>query len=199
MLARTGSSGIDKQPVAGAVAVGIPAYGNSGLAGDFISDPEDHGGVDRAVYAYSREDLDLWQAELGRDLASGVFGENLTTVAVDVTGAEIGERWRIGSELVLEVSAPRTPCRTFAAWMDEKRWIHTFTQHALPGAYLRVLVPGSVRAGDTVEVVRRPGHGVTVGLVFRAITTESELLPQVAVVDALAGEMLATVRRRVGA
>ncbi|MFE9748355.1 MOSC domain-containing protein [Saccharothrix saharensis] len=198
MLARTGRSGIGKQPQVGSVAVGVPGYGKSGFAGDFIGDPEDHGGVDRAVYAYSREDLDFWQGELERDLPSGVFGENLTTVAVDVTGAEIGERWRVGAELVLEVSAPRTPCRTFAAWMDEKRWIHTFTRRALPGAYLRVLVPGSVRAGDAVEVAHRPGHGVTVGLVFRAITTEPELLPQVAAVDALASDMLATVRRRVG-
>lgn len=199
MLARTGRSGIDKRPVVGAVEVGVPGYGGSGFAGDFIGDPDDHGGGDRAVYAYAREDLDWWRAELGRSLASGVFGENLTTIAVDVTGAEIGERWRIGAELVLEVSAPRTPCRTFAAWMDEKRWIHTFTRRAAPGAYLRVLTPGSVRAGDAVQVVHRPGHGVTVGLVFRAITTESELLSRIVTVDALAEDILATARRRVGA
>jgi MOSC domain-containing protein YiiM len=197
MLARTGHSGIDKRPVDGSVGVGVPEHGESGFEGDSIGEPEDHGGHDRAVYVYAREDLDWWQAELGRPLRSGVFGENLTLVGVDVTGAVIGERWRVGPELVLEVSAPRTPCRTFAAWMERERWIHTFTRRGVPGAYLRVVNPGKVRAGDAVSVVRRPDHGVTVGLAFRAIMTEPEHLPRLAAVEELAADLLASARRRV--
>jgi MOSC domain-containing protein YiiM len=196
MVARNGVSGIDKRPVTGLVEVGVPSPGSSGLAGDAIGDPVDHGGLDRAVSAYAREDLDAWQAELGVPLASGVYGENLTTAGLDVTDAEIGERWRVGASLVLEVSAPRLPCRTFAAWIDRPGWVRTFTERGMPGAYLRVVSPGAVCSGDTVEVVARPGHGVTVGVAFRAITTSPDLLPLLADVHALAEDIRATVARR---
>lgn len=116
---------------------------DSGLAGDAIGDRSVHGGDDQAVYAYAREDLDWWQGELGCDLDNGQFGENLTTRDVDVTGARIGEQWHIGTEgLVLEVSSPRIPCRTFAAWLNRRGWVKTFTAKAIPGAYLRVISPG---------------------------------------------------------
>ena len=173
---KSGRSGIDKRPVAGVVRVAPPGAGGSGLAGDAICDTANHGGPDQAVYAYAREDLDGWQAELG-PLRSGGFGENLTTAGLDVTGAVLGEWWRVGDELVLQVTAPRLPCRTFAAWLDRAGWVKTFTQRAAPGAYLRVLRPGAVRAGDPLVVTDRPDSPVTVGLSFRAITTEPELLP----------------------
>lgn len=114
---KIGVSGIDKRPVAGPVQVrapGVKGVGGSGLAGDDVCDLRHHGGDDQAVYAYAREDLDGWAAELGRVLPNGVFGENLTTSGLPVTSALIGERWRIGERLVLEVSVPRVPCRTFA-------------------------------------------------------------------------------------
>ncbi|WP_027934833.1 MOSC domain-containing protein [Amycolatopsis thermoflava] len=183
-----GVTGIDKRPVDGPVAVAAPGprgVGASGVAGDVICDLRHHGGDDQAVYVYAREDLDVWAAELGRELPPGVFGENLTTTGVDVTGALIGERWRVGSSLVLEVTSPRIPCRTFAGWLGERGWVKTFTQRALPGAYFRVLEPGSVQAGDAVTVLSRPDHGVTIGLAFRAFTTEPALLPDLATVEAL--------------
>nr|WP_052478376.1 MOSC domain-containing protein [Kibdelosporangium sp. MJ126-NF4]CEL17986.1 Uncharacterized protein conserved in bacteria [Kibdelosporangium sp. MJ126-NF4]CTQ90786.1 Uncharacterized protein conserved in bacteria [Kibdelosporangium sp. MJ126-NF4] len=128
MLAATGKSGIDKRPAAGPVTVTVPQAGTSGLADDAISDGRFHGGPDRAVHAYAREDLDVWQHELGTQLHCGIFGENLTTAGLDVTNVEIGERWRIGAEVVLEVSAPRIPCRTFAAWLKREKWMRTFTE-----------------------------------------------------------------------
>ncbi|MEU8787668.1 MOSC domain-containing protein [Streptomyces sp. NPDC048637] len=176
-----GGTGIDKRPVDGPVAVAAPGpqgLGGSGLAGDAVVDLRHHGGDDQAVYAYAREDLDDWQRELGRELANGAFGENLTTSGVEVTGARIGERWRVGPRLLLEVSSPRIPCRTFHGWIGERGWIRRFTQAGVPGAYLRVIEPGEIRAGDAVEVVHRPDHEVTVGLMFRALTTRRELLPQ---------------------
>ncbi|CAM3587058.1 MOSC domain-containing protein [Kibdelosporangium persicum] len=196
MLAATGHSGIDKRPVTGPVAVSAPEAGASGLAGDKISDGTVHGGPDRAVYAYAREDLDDWQKDLGTTLPSGGFGENLTTIGVDVNGAEIGERWRVGHEVVLEVSAPRTPCRTFAAWLERGDWIRTFIDRGVPGAYLRVIRPGAIRAGDAVEVLTRPGHGVTVDLVFQAITRRPDLLTRLTGAEALAEDILAKVLRR---
>src|SRR3954451_21221523 len=131
--ADTGITGIDKRPVTGPVKVLAPdARGVSGLVGDRIASARHHGGVDQAVYAYAREDLDDWERDLGRPLASGCFGENLTTSGIDATNALIGERWRVGAEVVLEVSVPRIPCSTFAGWIGERHWVKTFTNRAVP-------------------------------------------------------------------
>ncbi len=199
IAAKSGSSGIDKRPVAGPVLVRAPGpkgIGGSGLVGDTICDTPNHGGDDQAVYAYAREDLDRWQADLGRPLSSGSFGENLTTSGLDVTGAVIGERWRVGADLVLQVTVPRIPCRTFAVWLGEQGWIKTFTLRAIPGAYLRVLNPGEVRHSDPIVVEHRPAHPVTIGTVFRAITTEPDLLPQLLQADELPEETKDRARRR---
>lgn len=180
-----GVTGIDKRPVTGPVRVVVPGPGGSGLAGDELCDTRYHGGAAQAVYAYAREDLDESASRLGRVLDNGMFGENLTTSGLDVTGAIVGERWRIGSAL-LEVTAPRLPCRTFAGWLGERGWVRTFTQRAAPGAYLRVVEEGRLQAGDTVTVLDRPGHAVSVGAAFRALTTERELLPRLLAVESLA-------------
>ncbi|HKN54325.1 MAG TPA: MOSC domain-containing protein, partial [Amycolatopsis sp.] len=155
-----GVTGIDKQPVGGRVEVRAPGpkgIGGSAIVGDEIGDLRNHGGDDQAVYAYAREDLDAWETELARSLPNGIFGENLTTQGIDVTGALIGELWRVGESVLLEVSVPRIPCRTFASWLDERGWVKRFTARAIPGAYLRVVEPGTIEAGDSITVVDRPG------------------------------------------
>jgi MOSC domain-containing protein YiiM len=195
----TGVSAIDKRPADRPVMVRDPGpkgSGEGGLVGDSIGDPRSHGGHDQAVYAYAREDLDAWQADLGVPLASGVFGENLTTAGLDVTGARTGERWRIGERVLLQVTVPRIPCRTFAAWMRRHGWVRTFTERAVPGAYLRVLEPGWIRAGDPIVVEHRPDHDVTMGLVFRALTTEPDLLPRLLEPDDLPEDAKDRARRR---
>ena len=194
-----GYTGIDKRPASGPVQVRAPGpkgVGGSGLVGDRVCDMRNHGGDDQAVYAYAREDLDRWSVDLGRPLASGAFGENLTTTGLDVTGALIGERWRIGDEVVLEVCSPRIPCRTFAGWLGERGWVRIFTNRAVPGAYLRVIEPGFIESGYPLEIVHRPDHDVTVGLTFRALTTEPDLLPRLLVADALEEEAKDRARRR---
>jgi MOSC domain-containing protein YiiM len=197
------STGIDKIAAHEAVMVRPPGPMRnglgSGLVGDTIGNQKLHGGDDQAVYAYAREDLDGWEAVLARGLSNGMFGENLTTSGVDVTGARIGERWRVGTDgLVLEVSAPRTPCRTFSAFLQLRSWIKTFTEAGKPGAYFRVISPGTVRAGDAISIDHRPDHDVTIGLVFRARMSAPELLPQLLAADALSSELKAYARRRVG-
>ncbi|CAM5500144.1 MOSC domain-containing protein [Streptomyces purpurascens] len=196
-----GVTGIDKQPVDGAVRVSAPGpkgIGGSGLAGDAVCKLEHHGGDDQAVYAMAREDLDEWERELGRTLADGAFGENLTTQGLDVSGARIGERWRIGPEVVLEITSGRIPCRTFQGHLEEKGWVKRFTQRGAPGAYLRVIEPGAIRAGDAVEIVHRPDHDVTVALQFRAVTTDRPLLPRLlAAGEALHPEVLRAAREYV--
>lgn len=196
------STGIDKRPVDWPVEVAEPGpkgTGAVGLAGDRVYDHRHHGGTYQAVYAYAREDLDYWAAQFGHPLANGVFGENLTTIGLEVNQALIGERWRIGADVVLEVTSPRIPCSTFQGWLKRRGWIKRFTQAVRPGSYLRVVEPGRVQAGDPVEVVSRPEHDVTVALTFRALTTEPELLPRLLVATALPPQDLAVIRRRVAA
>jgi MOSC domain-containing protein YiiM len=192
----TSGSGIDKSPVHRPVRVQVPrpknsGPGQSGLVGDVICDIKHHGGPDQAVYAYAREDLDWWEQLLERELPDGMFGENLTTEGLNLTDAVIGERWRIGEELLLEARLPRIPCVTFAAKMAEPRWIKRFTEVGVTGAYLRVVTPGEVRTGDGIEVVARPAHGVSIGTYFRAITTQRDRLAElVPAREFLAGETL---------
>ena len=197
----TGRSGIDKRPVDGPVRVRAPgpAKGRGGLVGDEIVSSRHHGGNDQAVYAYATEDLAWWRRELDRDLPPGTFGENLTTEGVDLTGAVVGEHWSVGERLVLQVTSPRIPCQTFAAWMDRPKWIRRFTERAAPGTYLRVLHPGPVQAGDPVVVTRRPAHGLTIGVMFRALTLEPALLPSLAGVPDLPGDVRDVVARRLAA
>jgi MOSC domain-containing protein YiiM len=192
-------TGIDKRPVSGPVMVTAPGpkgNGDVGLAGDRVYDVKHHGGPDQAVYAYAREDLDEWAEELGRDLGDGAFGENLTTAGVSVNGALIGERWRIGDDVVLEVCCPRIPCGTFQGWMERDGWIKRFTEAAKAGAYLRVISPGLIRAGDPVAIEHRPAHDVTVAVTFRALTTEPELLPRLLAADAMPDDIKDLARKR---
>jgi len=158
---------IDKRPIRHAVPVG--PYG---LGGDLVKDHRHHGGIEQAVYAYADEDAAWWGGDLGITLPPGTFGENLRTHGIDVTGAEIGERWRIGtSGLELELTCPRIPCATFARRMSgfgvpQRGWVKRFARHGAPGAYFAVSSSGTVTAGDEIEVVHRPGHGITLGQTF---------------------------------
>jgi MOSC domain-containing protein YiiM len=196
-----GITGINKQPVDHPVAVRAPGPKtvglHSGLVGDQIFDIKHHGGNGQAVYAYAREDYDWWERELGRTLSGGLFGENLTTVDVDVSGSVIGENWRIGADLVLEPTFGRIPCATFQAKMGEPHWVKTFAQRNRPGAYLRVVTPGDVRAGDRVEVVDRPAHGVTIADAFRAYMSEPDLIPELLERDGLPETLRAELASRV--
>lgn len=195
-----GVTGIDKRPVTAPVEVSDPGprgTGGSGLAGDAVCDLRHHGGHHQAVYAYAREDLDAWEAELGRTLGCGAFGENLTTRGLDLLGAVVGERWRVGERCVLQVTCPRIPCRTFAGWLEEQGWVRRFTERGIAGAYLAVVAPGPVRGGDPVALVRRPAHGVTLGAMFRAMTTEKDRLPDLlAAGDDLPGPVREDALRR---
>lgn len=146
---------IDKRPVDGPVQVN-----ELGLAGDQKIDSS-HGGPDKAVYAYSIEDADWWAAQLGRETPPGLFGENLRTCGVETSDALIGERWRIGPTL-LEVRMPRTPCDNLSLRMGIEKFHLRFNRTGRVGAMLKVLEPGTVRAGDPIRLEYRPEHGVRV-------------------------------------
>jgi MOSC domain-containing protein YiiM len=159
-----GVTAIDKRPQVGRVPVG-----ELGLAGDSVCDTKHHGGPDQALYVYATEDSDWWAAELDREIPPGLFGENLDTVGLEVTGALIGERWQIGDgadAVEVEVRSPRIPCITFQYRMQLRGWIKRFHREGRPGAYLKVLKTGAIAAGDPVTVTSRPAHEVTVGGLF---------------------------------
>lgn len=162
-------SGIDKrpQPFLDVEFIG-PSYGDgSGVVGDTVGDSKHHGGAQKAVYAFAREELDFWEKELGRSFANGSFGENLTTSGIDLARTLINQQVNVGSA-VLEISIVRQPCRTFAGWIEEPGWVKTFSRHGRCGAYLRVVEPGRISAGDEIELVGTPDHDIDVLTAFRA-------------------------------
>lgn len=169
-----GRTGIDKRPSQNRVALK-----NDGVEGDVIVDRKHHGGYDKAVYAYAHEDLIWWESELEIGLTNGRFGENLTTSGIDVTHAVIGQRWAIGSS-ILEVSQPRIPCRVFAGFWERPTLIRDFTKAGRPGAYLRIIQEGDIGAGDAIEIVHTPSHGITISELFSAKSGERSRIAEIA-------------------
>lgn len=187
-------SSIDKRSVAGPVAVH-----SLGLEGDTVTDHRHHGGVHQAVYAYAQEELDHWAGELGGPLRPGFAGENLTTEGIALEECLVGEEWEVGTAR-FRVATVRIPCTTFRRWVavegyDDRGWVKRFTARRRPGVYLAVVRPGHLTAGDAVEVVHRPTHGVTADVMFRALTTERSLLPELAAVEVLPPAVARDVRR----
>lgn len=149
------TTGIWKSPVPTRVALrGV------NFAGDDQADRRVHGGPDKTVYAYAREDYDYWRDTDGIDTSPGLFGENLTTDGIDLSLAIVGERWTVGST-VLEVAQPRLPCFKLGLRTNDTEFPKRFQRARRPGAYLRVVREGDVGAGDEITVHDRPAHGIT--------------------------------------
>lgn len=186
---------IDKRPVTGRVLLA-----DDHVEGDEIADLRFHGGEHQAVYAYAEEDASFWRTEIGaalqRPIVPGSFGENLTTRGLDLIGAVVGERWALGTT-VLEVSTFRQPCRVFQGYWELPGLMKRFVAAGRAGAYLRIVTEGAVAAGDPIEVVSRPDHGVTVGEAFRLRNGERALAVHVAQAGALPPRFLAWARDQV--
>jgi MOSC domain-containing protein YiiM len=182
-------SAIAKHPVAGTVRVA-----GVNVAGDDQADRRVHGGPDKAVYAYASEDIAWWSAQLGRELAPGAFfGENLTTEGVDVSGAVIGERWRIGT-VELEVCQPRLPCAKLGTRFGDLTMVRRFAEASRPGAYLRIVTEGELRDGDAIELRSRPRHGITIAFVADAILLDDGLRARAGSAPELAGDLARHLR-----
>jgi MOSC domain-containing protein YiiM len=165
---RPARSAVWKSPVVGPIAVrGV------NLAGDDQADRRAHGGPDKVVYAYAVEDVRWWEQKIGRSLAYGEFGENLTTEGMEVNDALVGERWQIGT-VVFEVSEPRIPCWRLGVRMNDKLFPRHFTEALRPGAYFRLVVEGDVASGDQIRVVERPDHDLTIRDIFRIYTRDRQ-------------------------
>ena len=167
--ARPRKSGIDKRPATG-LEVFSPGdgYGHgSGVVGDLVGNSKHHGGAQKAVYAYAREELDHWERECGRSFSDGFFGENLTTEGIDLESLLVNQRVRVGTAL-LEVSVARTPCATFAAHVAEPAWTKRFAARGRSGTYFRVVEPGAIRPGDAIVLLDAPEHDIDIHTLFAA-------------------------------
>lgn len=153
---KSGRTGIYKRPAENPVQIT-----RDGLAGDTICDTENHGGVDQAVYVYGTPDYAWWAETLGRELAPGTFGENLTVTGLESASLQVGDRLQAGT-VVLEVTAPRIPCVTLATRMGDPAFVKRFRRAERPGVYCRVIREGHVRVGD--EVTLHPYEGETLGV-----------------------------------
>ena len=187
-------SAIDKLPARGTVEVG-----GLSLVGDEVGNTKQHGGTYQAVHAYAAEDLQSWTDQLGRYVRPGLFGENLTTLDLDLNACVVGEQWMVGTAR-FQVTSVRTPCQTFARWMalqgfDSDGWVERFARHGRGGVYLSVLERGWVQEGDMVTVMDQPRHGLTTGTMFRALTTDPALLPLLLEVDGLPLEVYEQAER----
>ncbi|WP_018899106.1 MOSC domain-containing protein [Rhizobium sp. 2MFCol3.1] len=148
-------TGINKHAISGGVLVDA-----EGLLGDAICNRKHHGGVDQAVYVEGSLTLDWWSAELGQTIKPGTFGENLVIEGLDNTMVAVGDRF-IAGNLVLEVTSARIPCATFAARMGDPLFVKRYTRAGRPGIYCRVIKPGTVTTGETVEWQCFEGSRVT--------------------------------------
>ncbi|MEV4345456.1 MOSC domain-containing protein [Actinoplanes sp. NPDC049596] len=182
-------TGIYKEPVTHPVDVRAPGPKHTGLhsgvVGDQIGDTKHHGGDDQAVYAYAREDYSWWETELGRPLPDGMFGENMTTVGLDLVTTQIGEIWRIGDTLELSPTFGRIPCATFQARMGEKQWLKRFARENRTGAYFRVITPGPLQAGDPIEITHRPANGISLADAFAIYMFDPASLPRILEADGI--------------
>lgn len=183
---------IFKDPVAGRVKI-VDHH----VDGDRQADQVNHAGVHKAVYAYAREDLDWWAAELGREIEDGFVGENLTIRGYDVSHAVVGERWRVGGA-ELEVAQPRIPCWKLGVRAGDQAMTRRFEQALLPGAYLRVVTEGEVGAGDVVAVLSRPAHGFTVADASRIFHRDRAEAARLLEVAELAPPLKKWARKRLG-
>jgi MOSC domain-containing protein YiiM len=137
-----------------------------GLENDAIVSKRHHGGADQAVYVYGMTDYEWWAKELGKEISPGTFGDNLTIGGLESAQFKIGDYLHIG-EVALQVTAPRIPCSTFAARMDDPLWVKKFRHAERPGLYCRVIREGFVRKGEAVSVEKYTGATISILEMYR--------------------------------
>jgi MOSC domain-containing protein YiiM len=154
------------------------------IDGDDQADRRVHGGPTKAVYAYATADYEWWQDQLDRPMEPGTFGDNLTIDGVDPAAAVVGEEWRIGTA-TFRVTEPRIPCFKLGLRMGDAAFVDRFADAGRPGTYLAIDGEGEIGAGDSIDLIGRPTHGLTVGMVERAYHGYDELLPRLLDVEEL--------------
>lgn len=157
-------TGIFKKKVSGPIFLG-----REGLEGDIQADRKNHGGPDKAVYAYSLENLRYWsQLRAEPDYEPGHMGENITLEALDDHAVSIGDRFQMGSAIV-EVTQPRVPCFKLGIRMQEPQFVGKFLNSGRTGFYLRVIQEGLIEAGDRVTRIHEDALTVSIPNAMKAL------------------------------
>jgi len=147
---RVALTGIFKTPVQGPVRVH-----SLNLEGDEQADLTVHGGIHKAVYAYPSEHYSFWKKRYPHlNFGWGQFGENLTTEGILETTVHIGDKFRIGSAILVAVQ-PRLPCYKLAGKFQDKNILTAFTESRRSGIYFAVEREGELEAGDSIECIYR--------------------------------------------
>lgn len=149
------ATGIDKRPVHGPVFIGV-----DGVESDAVCDGRYHGGADQAVYIYGGADYAWWEAHDNRPFPPGSFGENLVVSGLETGPLAVGDFLTVG-DVRLQVTDARIPCGTLERHIGEKGFAKRFTAALRPGAYCRVLVPGTVETGAPVRYEPWTGDRLT--------------------------------------
>jgi MOSC domain-containing protein YiiM len=155
------TTGIYKEPVAGPIQIGA-----LGIEGDFIASKKHHGGPDQAIYIYGGMDYVWWSQELKKEIHPGMFGDNLTISELESAKFNIGDTLHIG-DVVLQVTAPRIPCATFARRMGDSQFVKKFRNAERPGLYCRVIREGMVETGSEVKIEKYSGETMSTLEMFR--------------------------------
>jgi MOSC domain-containing protein YiiM len=154
LAGKTYNTGINKRAANGALMIRA-----AGLEDDAVCNRKYHGGPDQAAYIEGGVTLDWWATELGRPLHPGQFGENLIIAGLDNVVVAAGDCLGFG-DVILQATAPRMPCTTFAAKMADPHFVRRYRKAARPGFYCRVIREGTVEVG--MEVSYRPYEGLRV-------------------------------------
>jgi MOSC domain-containing protein YiiM len=176
-------TGIFKEPVTGRVMVRT-----LNLEGDRQADLSVHGGPSKALYVYPSEHYGYWKRELsGMKLPWGMFGENFTSVGLFESEVNIGDRFSVGSAVVM-VTEPRLPCYKLGIKFGRSDIVKKFLASERTGFYFAVLQEGEVGAGDSIELMEKTDHSVRVSDITRLYTRDKhnlELLRRAVEVEAL--------------
>lgn len=155
-------TGIYKEPVTGRVHARLWGLEGDGQADTrVIKGRQVHGGAAKAIYLYPFEHYAAWQAELGKELVYGNFGENLTITGLLEDTTRVGDTLRIGDAL-LQVTTPRGPCYKFDIRMGIPECKELMNANGRTGFYVRVLEQGTIGAGDRIELVSSDSTATTI-------------------------------------
>ena len=162
-------SGITKEATEGKVFVT-----KTGIVGDEQQNLKVHGGINKAVYAFTEEHYDFWKKErTDKEFYPGLFGENLSVTEMFEDSVCAGDEFQIG-DVILKVTTPRLPCNKLGIKMKDKGFIKEFLLSGRSGFYFQVLQEGEIEAGMEIQKIGEDGYGLTISELVELQSTKSK-------------------------
>lgn len=164
-------TGIFKYPVETSIFLGL-----TDVRDDVVVDRRYHGGIDKACYAYSTEHYSFWQKRFREvDMTFGAFGENLSIESLDENKIHIGDQYKIGEDVIVEVAQPRQPCMKLGIRFNDQKVVKQFINEEFSGVYFRVIKEGLVNTGDELVLLNREENNLTVTEVHTLMSSNKNL------------------------